>query len=57
MTHIVVRMYEASRMEMRLARPAAIVSPTTHGGHQPGLGAKGADRVSGATGYEKVLRR
>ena len=57
MTHIVVRMYEASRMEMRLARPAAIVSLTTHGGHQPGMGAKGADRVSGATGYEKALRR
>jgi hypothetical protein len=57
MMHIVVRVYEASQMGMRLARPAAIVLPTTHGGHQPGMGAKGADRVSGATGYEKALRR
>jgi hypothetical protein len=57
MMHIVVRVYEATQMGMRLARLAAIVSPTTHEGHQRGMGTKGADRVRGATGYEKALRR
>ena len=42
---------------MRLVHLAAIVSATTHEGHQPSMGAKGADRVSGATGYEKALKR
>jgi hypothetical protein len=56
MMHIVFRAYEASQMEVRLVRLAAIVSPTTRKGHQPSMGAKRADRVSGATGYEKMLR-
>src|SRR5918994_1118825 len=54
---------------MRLARLAAIVAPTTHRGYQPyyacrgreicpaNVGTKGAGGVSGATGYEKTLRR
>jgi hypothetical protein len=46
MMHIVFRAYEASQMGMRPARLAAIVSLTTHEGHQPSMGAKGADRVS-----------
>src|SRR5215212_8633165 len=42
---------------MRLARLTAIVSPTTHEAHLPSIDAKRAQRVSGATGYEKALRR
>ena len=41
---------------MRLLSLAAIVSHTTHQGHQPNVSARGADRVNGATGYEKSLR-
>jgi hypothetical protein len=39
--HMVLRTYEALHMGMRLARLAAIVSPTTHEGHQPSMGAEG----------------
>jgi hypothetical protein len=39
--HMVLRTYEASQMGMRLARLAAIVSPTIHEGHQPGMGDEG----------------
>jgi hypothetical protein len=39
--HMALRTYEASQMGMRLARLAAIVSPTIHEGHQPGMGDEG----------------
>ena len=37
MMHIILKTYEASQMGMRLASLAAIVSLTTHKGHQPSV--------------------